>query len=84
MRAPLIWINGFPGTGKLTIATVLKTIDDKIILIGNRKMIDPVEARFTRDHPDYQKHRRAERETVFRRHVVAEDDEDRTIVFTGL
>ncbi|KAH7031458.1 uncharacterized protein B0I36DRAFT_123022 [Microdochium trichocladiopsis] len=82
MGAPLVWINGFPGVGKLTIATALQAIDEHIILIDNHKMIDPVEAKFSRDHPDYQRERRAQREAVFARHVTADDAKDHTIVFT--
>ncbi|KAF2624945.1 hypothetical protein BU25DRAFT_474443, partial [Macroventuria anomochaeta] len=51
--APLVWINGFLGSGKLTIARSLTTLLPSMILIDNHKLIDPVEAHFPQTHPDY-------------------------------
>lgn len=81
---PLIWINGFPGTGKLTVATILlqKLLllshstsrkaaddDDDAILLHNHLLIDPVEAIIPRDHPDYQKERKRYRQRIFEQFV---------------
>ncbi len=49
--APLVWINGFPGAGKLTVATALAELDKTVIVIDNHRLIDPVEAKFPRSHP---------------------------------
>jgi hypothetical protein len=61
MPAPLIYINAFPGTGKLTIARALvyhisstntsSQLTSVPILLGNHALIDPVAARYPRDHP---------------------------------
>lgn len=64
MAAPLVWINGFPGLGKLTIAKILAARDTNIILVDNHQMIDPVEAKISRDHPDYQTERQRHRQLV--------------------
>ncbi|KAI4661104.1 uncharacterized protein J4E79_004914 [Alternaria viburni] len=64
--APVVWINGFPGCGKLTIASVMKTLHTDMILLDNHQLIDPVEAKFQRSHPDYQKERHRYRQHIFR------------------
>ncbi|KAJ5242165.1 uncharacterized protein N7469_000492 [Penicillium citrinum] len=81
--APLIWINGFPGSGKLTVAKVFKqlTSDDTIIL-DNHQLIDPVEARFPRLHPEYQKERHLYRQAVFKEHVYNKANLSKIVVFT--
>ncbi|RYP85168.1 hypothetical protein DL770_005082 [Monosporascus sp. CRB-9-2] len=62
--APVLWINGFPGSGKLTVAKILVRKHHSAVALDNHKLIDPVEARFSRNHLDYQKHRRRYRQTV--------------------
>jgi uridine kinase len=51
----LIWINGFPGSGKPTAANALVNLvgEDKIHLIDNHQFIDAVEAKTTRSTPNY-------------------------------
>ncbi|KAI1123613.1 hypothetical protein F5Y10DRAFT_280788 [Nemania abortiva] len=82
MHAPLIWINGFPGSGKLTVATALQALGESITLIDNHTLIDPVSARIPRDHPDYQRERQAERQAAFGQHVTSPSSLSRPIVFT--
>ncbi|KAH8812079.1 hypothetical protein F5884DRAFT_855386 [Xylogone sp. PMI_703] len=67
--APLVWINGFPGSGKLTVAKAIATLHHNTIVLDNHKLIDPVEARFSRTHPDYQKERRRYRQAVLDEYV---------------
>ena len=83
--APLVWINGFPGSGKLTIAGKVVNLfdEDKILLIDNHQLIDPVEARFPRHHPQYQSERHSQRSTCFGDVVHAKSMLSRTIIFTG-
>lgn len=83
MPAPLIWINAFPGTGKLTIAKAMAVLDPSIVVIDNHQLIDPVAAKFARDHPDYQAERKLERERAFQRYVMDPALASSTIVFTG-
>ncbi|KAL6700467.1 hypothetical protein J3F84DRAFT_121647 [Trichoderma pleuroticola] len=82
MAAPVVWINAFPGTGKLTAARELVRLDQSSILIDNHQLIDPVAARFSRDHPQYQTERRRERERAFDKYVLEPTLISRTIVFT--
>lgn len=35
--ASIIWINAFPGTGKLTVAKALGTLSSKLVVIDNYK-----------------------------------------------
>ncbi|KAF7195185.1 hypothetical protein HII31_03391 [Pseudocercospora fuligena] len=69
--APLVWINGFPGVGKLTIARKLQELfgPKSATLISNHELIDPVAARLARDHPDYHVERKAERQKAFKGYV---------------
>ncbi len=83
---PLVWINAFPGTGKHTVAKELVTLfgpSDKVRLVHNHSLIDPVEARFSRSHPDYQKERRRVRQTAFAELVVDPSTLSTTVIFTG-
>ena len=81
--APLVWLNGFPGTGKLTVAKELVALGGNIILVDNHSMIDPVEARFPRTHAAYQAERRLQRSLVFRDSVHNEDRFSQIVIFTG-
>src|SRR3569833_858144 len=89
---PIVWINAFPGTGKLTVARELVTLfggggggddDAYVMLIDNHSLIDPVEAKFSRLHPDYQQERRRKRQAVFAEFVLDPTTKRRTIIFTG-
>ncbi|TXC00695.1 hypothetical protein FocTR4_00008194 [Fusarium oxysporum f. sp. cubense] len=56
IKAPVVWINGFPGTGKKTIADAMRQLDPNILVLDNHKLIDPVAAVISRDHPEYNTH----------------------------
>ncbi|KZM21181.1 hypothetical protein ST47_g7686 [Ascochyta rabiei] len=72
---PIIHINGFPGTGKLTIAReVVKILQDhfaaskpgeQVKLVHNHLMINPADAVLHRTQPGYQRLRKALRDAVF-------------------
>jgi broad-specificity NMP kinase len=83
MAGPVVWINGFPGTGKLTIARELALIYIRSVLIDNHQLIDPVAARFSRDHPQYQAERKRLREWVFEKYVLEPTLLLETVIFTG-
>ena len=53
MASPLVWLNGFSGTGKLTIAEQLVALDQTTMLVSNHSLTDPVESHFPRTHPKY-------------------------------
>ena len=92
--APLVWINGFPGTGKFTVAEQLSILlgAEKTILIDNHQLIDPVEVEMARihpeypnirSHPDYQVLRREMRSAILKQYVENVTLLSRTIIFTG-
>jgi len=80
--APLLWINGFPGSGKPTVGTALRALDEATIVIDNHKMIDPVEAKFSRSHPQYQAERQQQRKLMFDDYVFNTARSAQVIVFT--
>ena len=69
--SPLIWINGYPGTGKLTVAKGIAALSSQVIVLDNHQLIDPVEAKFSRSHPRYQEERR-----IFRISTLAHYNSD--------
>lgn len=82
MAAPLIWINAFPGTGKLTIAKAIKALDESVIVIDNHQLIDPVASAIPRDDLSYQAERKREREGAFQKYVYGRATASQTVVFT--
>lgn len=82
--APLVWMNGFPGTGKLTVAKAMAALHGSTILLDNHKLIDPVESKISRGHPDYNKARQRQRELAFDEHVYNRDKISELIIFTGV
>ena len=65
---PLIHINGFPGTGKLTVAQHLVAyiaLSANLKLIHNHLLINPADAVLHRTQPGYQSLRRAVRAAIF-------------------
>ncbi|KAF2806103.1 uncharacterized protein BDZ99DRAFT_349075, partial [Mytilinidion resinicola] len=82
---PLIWINAFPGTGKLTISKLLIPLRSptKAILIDNHQLIDPVSILYARDHPSYQTERKHLRDLAFTSHVEDPSTFHRIAIFTA-
>ncbi|KAH8657997.1 hypothetical protein BX600DRAFT_468509 [Xylariales sp. PMI_506] len=63
---PIIHINGFPGTGKLTIARqIQQIIGDRCRLVHNHLLINPADAVLRRTESGYQALRKAIRSAVF-------------------
>ncbi|KAJ3529947.1 hypothetical protein NM208_g9533 [Fusarium decemcellulare] len=82
MPAPLIWINAFPGTGKLAVARAVAALYPQVIVIDNHRLIDPVAMRLSRDDPRYQPERKRERERAFAQYVLDPTRISQTILFT--
>ncbi|KAF4417169.1 hypothetical protein FACUT_12427 [Fusarium acutatum] len=82
IKAPVVWINGFPGTGKKTIADAMKQLDPNIMVLDNHKLIDPVEAVLSRDHTDYNIRRKQYRQYTLQRIVLHSSSHDHLVVFT--
>ncbi|KAM0201013.1 hypothetical protein ACHAQI_011428 [Fusarium lateritium] len=84
MPLPIIHINGFPGTGKLTIArklvALLAPYNGK--LVHNHLLIDPAGAILPRTSVDYQPLRRAIRTAIFDTLATSRDTFDSVFVFT--
>lgn len=91
--ATYIWINGFPGVGKLTVARALQAQLPNSDLIDNHSLIDVV--KLPRDHPEYNGQREQVRQDAFNRYVHPETDEQsacgnkeeqmkRVVIFTGM
>ncbi|CEJ94693.1 hypothetical protein VHEMI10210 [[Torrubiella] hemipterigena] len=74
--APHIWINGFPATGKLTIAKEVHRLVPGSVLIDNHSLIDQVT--LARDHPDYNAERAKVRSAAFTKwvHPATDDESD--------
>ena len=92
--APLVWINGFPGTGKYTVAKQLVAMlgNERAVLIDNHQLIDPVEADMARQHPeylnirlhpDYNIRRQEKRDDIFEQSVRDASMFSKMIIFTG-
>ncbi|KAF2498953.1 hypothetical protein BU16DRAFT_455409 [Lophium mytilinum] len=84
---PFIWINAFPGTGKLTITTHLLPLlsnnpESTPLLIHNHKLIDPVSKTHARDHPDYQTERKRVRDDAFATYVEDPSTLNKIVIFT--
>lgn len=83
IKAPVVWINGFPGTGKKTIADAMKQLDPNITVLDNHKLIDPVDAVLSRDHIDYNIRRKQLRQAILQRVVRHSSSHGRPVIFTG-
>ncbi|MCJ1310340.1 hypothetical protein MMC25_004004 [Agyrium rufum] len=59
MAPPFIYFNGYPGVGKLTIATALSKLIPNSKVVNNHLLIDPVGAVYDRGDPEYQPMRKA-------------------------
>lgn len=84
MPFPIIHINGYPGTGKKTIAThLIPTLSHYgAKLIHNHQLINPASAVLPRESPDYQPLRKAIRAAVFDALVTSPDTFRSMYVFT--
>lgn len=81
--APQVWINGFPGSGKLTVATAVATLHNTAIVLDNHKLIDPVEAKYPRTHPFYQLERQLYRQAMLDGYVCSPATLSRLVICTG-
>ncbi|KXH60192.1 hypothetical protein CSAL01_13013 [Colletotrichum salicis] len=80
---PMIHINGYPGTGKLTIARALEQkLAPGARLIHNHLLINPADAVLRRTEPGYQDLRKAIRGTVFAALAGSPSTCDSVYIFT--
>lgn len=80
---PIIHLNGFPGTGKLTVAKLLeKLLAPRARLVHNHLLINPAEAVLRRDEVGYQSLRQAIRAAIFSSLVASTATHDFAYLFT--
>ncbi|KAL2070722.1 hypothetical protein VTL71DRAFT_13748 [Oculimacula yallundae] len=80
---PIIHINGFPGTGKLTIAKELTArLPRSTKLVHNHLLINPADAILTRSQPGYQDLRRAIRSAIFQSLIHEAATHEAAYIFT--
>ncbi|KAL2670036.1 hypothetical protein Neosp_014916 [[Neocosmospora] mangrovei] len=82
--APIIYINAFPGTGKLTIAKHLVSLFQagSVKLVHNHLLINPADAVLDRDQEGYQKLRRKIRRAIFKPLIKNEETYSSAYIFT--
>jgi thymidylate kinase len=81
---PIIHINGYPGTGKLTVAQILTShvVSTNLKLIHNHLLINPADAVLHRTQPGYQSLRRALRAAILTSLATEPATFDTTYLFT--
>lgn len=79
---PIIHINGYPGVGKLTIATALEKLMPGSKVIHNHMLINPVDAVLSRSDRGYQELRRSIRKAIFEPIADNEATFKTTFIFT--
>ncbi|KAK1540516.1 hypothetical protein CPAR01_06505 [Colletotrichum paranaense] len=80
---PIVHLNGFPGSGKLTIARALQQqLSPCCRLVHNHLLINPADAVLHRSEAGYQDLRRALRKAVFTSLVESSACQDFVYVFT--
>ena len=86
VAAPLLHLNGFPSTSKLTVARAITNLRgaENFELLDGHRLIDPVAARFPRSHPEYRAERKKEWDRVLKDYVSTLDHKNRVMLFTGL
>lgn len=82
--APIIYINAFPGTGKLTIAKHLVSLFQAgtVKLVHNHLLINPADAVLDRDQPGYQKLRHKIRRAILKPLIKNEETHYSAYIFT--
>jgi hypothetical protein len=81
--APFIYINGYAGVGKLSIAKyLLPLLPQPARLLDNHLLIDPVAALLDRSSTEYQPLRKSLRQNILSMISSSEELRNTTIVFT--
>ncbi|KAK4552212.1 hypothetical protein LTR86_010566 [Recurvomyces mirabilis] len=82
MPAYVIYINGWPGVGKLAVARALQPLIPSSQILHNHDLIDPVEKRYPRGHGLYQKKRSEYRQQRLRPMMKDPELKDTVFIFT--
>ncbi|KAL2756389.1 hypothetical protein ACRALDRAFT_1070554 [Sodiomyces alcalophilus JCM 7366] len=79
---PFVYINGYPGVGKLTIAKELCKLLPKAKVVSNHLLIDPAAAIFDRSAEEYQPLRQVLRREILKSIATAKSTRDVAWIFT--
>ncbi|KAK4635950.1 hypothetical protein CLAFUW4_01321 [Fulvia fulva] len=79
MPASVLYLNAFPGSGKLTIARHLAPLIVSSRILDNHQLIDPVESYCPRGHPKYWDERAKLRQKLLAR---VKEDPETVYIFT--
>lgn len=82
LHGPFIYINGYPGVGKLTIANELSKLIPNSKVVDNHLLIDPAAAVLDRSDPEYQDLRKTIRQGVLDKIATTKSTKDVTFIFT--
>ncbi|KAL8686500.1 MAG: hypothetical protein Q9218_007060 [Villophora microphyllina] len=82
MAPPFVYINGYPGVGKYTIAKELVKLLANAQLLDNHLLIDPVAALYERSMPEYQGLRKYVRKGLLDSIATSTSLKDVTWIFT--
>ncbi|EWY95073.1 hypothetical protein FOYG_04196 [Fusarium oxysporum NRRL 32931] len=77
-----VYINGFPGIGKLTIAKELQQLLPDSKVYHNHLVIDPIDALVERLSPGYHEMRTGLRRYILNEIATSEHTKDKTWIFT--
>ncbi|KAI9653202.1 MAG: 60S ribosomal protein L3 [Alyxoria varia] len=77
-----VYINGYPGVGKLSVARILQTLLHNAKIFDNHRLIDTTAMLFDRDMPEYQQSRKQIRQVVLDSIAASPSTKDVTWMFT--
>ncbi|KAK4547157.1 hypothetical protein LTR36_001378 [Oleoguttula mirabilis] len=82
LPAPVVYINGFPGVGKLTVARALQPMLPNSRILHNHELIDPVERKYARGSAYYQTMRAEYRQARLKPIIHGPELRDTIFIFT--
>jgi hypothetical protein len=77
-----VYINGYPGIGKLTIANELQQLLPNSKVYHNHHLIDPIDALVERSSPGYHEMRTGLRRYILNEIATSQYTKDKTWIFT--
>jgi hypothetical protein len=85
-RAPVVWVNGFPGTGKSTVSGILVDLIGRTnaMCFERHKITDAVDKNITPDDPEYHNEQEKFRQSLFQRFVENELCYNVVFIFPGI
>ncbi|KAI4102522.1 MAG: hypothetical protein L6R37_004349 [Teloschistes peruensis] len=84
MSAPFVYISGFPGVGKFTVAKELVKLLPNAKLLDNHTLIDPVATLYEREMPEYNHLRKVVRQDLLKSVATSQSLKNVTMIFTDV